>query len=356
MKFSANSLVRENIRKLEKYASARDEFSGKAKIYLDANENTAGSAARKKMNRYPDPLQKQVRKKIAEHKNIDTPEKIFLGNGSDEAIDILVRAFCEPRTDSLMIMPPSYGMYRVCAEINDVNILYVPLKKDFSLDVPQVIRKAREVKPKLIFICSPNNPSGKSFQAENIEAILRNTQGLVLLDEAYIDFSDKVSWNQRINEFPNLVVLQTFSKAWGMAGVRMGMAFAGREIIEIMNKIKYPYNISDLTAAAILKALQDEKRKVNMVLQIKKERGELIRALKSIPLVKEILPTDANFFLARFEDAKAVYRYLKSRGIIVRDRSDQLHCEGCLRITVGTHRENKILVNELKEYSEKVNT
>ncbi|MDZ7797150.1 MAG: histidinol-phosphate transaminase [Candidatus Marinimicrobia bacterium] len=301
-------------------------------------------------------MQKQVRRKIAEYKNIDTPEKIFLGNGSDEAIDILVRAFCEPRTDSLMIMPPSYGMYRVCAEINDVNIHYVPLKKDFSLDVTQVIRKAREEKPKLIFICSPNNPSGKSFQAENIEAILRNTQSLVLLDEAYIDFSNKASWSQRINEFPNLVVLQTFSKAWGMAGVRMGMAFAGRRIIEIMNKIKYPYNVSDLTAAVILKALRNEKRKISMVLQIKKEREKLISALKEFRLVKEVLATDANFFLARFRRSQSGIQLPESRGIIVRDRSEQLHCEGCLRTYRGERRrENTILVKELSEYSEKVN-
>ncbi len=351
MAFSLDTLVRENIRTMEKYASARDEFSGTAAIFLDANENSAGSATRKKMNRYPDPLQQRLRKKIAVNKAVDPVDKVFLGNGSDEAIDLLVRAFCEPGRDSLMIMPPTYGMYRVCAAVNDVNVLQVPLRDDFSLDTEKIISQASKHRPKLIFICSPNNPSGNLFDTKDIEKILSGTESLVLVDEAYIDFSDAVSWNQRIDAFPNLVVIQTFSKAWGMAGLRLGMAFAAPGIIEIMNKIKYPYNVSDLTAEAALKALKDGSRKQRIVRKVKKERAWLTERLRELPAVEKVFPTDANFFLLRVNNAKAVYRYLRSEGIVVRDRSGQMHCGNCLRITVGTRRENRILLKKLNAYS-----
>ena len=351
MTFDLNTLLRPNIRTLKKYSSARDEFSGRAAIFLDANENTAGSAGKTVANRYPDPLQKRLRRMIAAEKGIDAEDKIFLGNGSDEAIDILVRAFCEPGRDRLMLMPPTYGMYRVCADINDAAVLEVPLKPDFSMDTDAVIREAERRRPKLIFICTPNNPSGNSFPPEDIEAVLRNTGSVVLVDEAYIDFSERRSWTRRLDEFPNLVVLQTFSKAWGMAGVRLGIAFASPEITAVMNKIKYPYNVSDLTATAVIDALGSASRKRELVRSIIRRRAGLMREMRSLPMVEHIFPTDANFFLARFRDAKAVYGYLRDRGIVVRDRSGQLHCDNCLRITVGTPEENRVLTETLKNYA-----
>ena len=353
MNFLITSLIRDNIKKMKKYASARDEFSGRAKIYLDANENTIGSPTNQTLNRYPDPLQKQLRKSIANYKNIISPEHVFLGNGSDEAIDLIVRAFCEPRIDSLMIMSPTYSMYTVCANINDVAVLDVPLKPNFSIDVDQVINIATEKQPKLIFICSPNNPSGNIFPEEDIEAVIRNTNSLIIIDEAYIDFSDTPSWNRKIATFPNLIVLQTFSKAWGMAGIRLGMAFSNTEVIAVLNKIKYPYNINDVTANIVLETIKYPERKEKMVKQIKVERQRLMKELKDISVVKDVLPSVANFFLARFDDPDAVYAYLSREGIIVRNRSRQLHCEGCLRITVGTREENSILCDALMQYKNK---
>lgn len=350
MSISIKELVRPNILKMEKYASARDEFSGKAEIFLDANENTIGSPSGRSLNRYPDPLQKKLRRAIADHKNISVAEKIFLGNGSDEAIDLIMRVFCEPRKDAVMIFSPTYGMYRVCAEINDLRVLDVPLQEDFSADTSAVIKTAQKEQPKIIFICSPNNPTANIIPAEDIEKILSNTNSIVVVDEAYIDFSDTPSWICRIDDFPNLVVLQTFSKAWGMAGVRMGMAFSNTEVITLMNKIKYPYNINDVTAEIVLEALRDPEEKERMVRGIKQQRDELMRTMEAIPVVREVFPSQANFFLARFDDADAIYRYLANKGIIVRDRSRQLRCSGCLRITVGTRAENEKLTGILSRY------
>jgi len=353
MSINITSLVRKNILKMKKYASARDEFSGKAKIFLDANENAFGSPADQELNRYPDPLQKQLRDKIAAYKGIFSPEGLFLGNGSDEAIDLIIRAFCEPRVDSMMLLPPTYGMYSVCANVNDIKIIEVELNKDFSLDVEKIIDTANKENPKVIFICSPNNPSANVYAEEDIEAVLNNVNSLVIVDEAYIDFSDSPSWTKRKDEFNNLIVLQTFSKAWGMAGVRLGMAFSDPEIVNVLNKIKYPYNINDVTANIVLKTLSDPSRKEEMVAKIKKERSFLMDAFSNMALVKEVISSEANFFLARFDDPDDVYTYLTEEGIIVRNRSDQLHCEGCLRITVGTHEENEILCEALQAYTKR---
>ena len=353
MTVNITSLVRKNILKMKKYASARDEFSGKAKIFLDANENSFASPTDEKLNRYPDPLQKQLRDKIAAYKGISSPEGLFLGNGSDEAIDLVIRAFCEPRIDSMMLLPPTYGMYSVCANINDIKIIEVELNKDFSLDVEKIIETANKEKAKVIFICSPNNPSANVYDEKDVEAVLKNVNSLVIVDEAYIDFSDSPSWVKRRDEFNNLIVLQTFSKAWGMAGVRLGMAYADPEVVQVLNKIKYPYNLNDVTANIVLKTLIDPTRKEVMVEKIKKERSFLMNAFSNMTLVKEVIPSQANFFLARFDEPDDVYTYLTEEGIIVRNRSDQLHCEGCLRITVGTHEENEMLCEALQAYTKR---
>lgn len=353
MTIDINSLIRDNVRKMKKYASARDEFSGKAKIFLDANENSFGSPLNKELNRYPDPLQKRLRDKISDYKGLSSPDRVFLGNGSDEAIDLILRAFGEPKADSVMLLPPTYGMYSVAANVNDLGILQVPLNEDFSLDTKTIIDTANSKKPKVIFICSPNNPSANVYAAADIELILRSVPSLVIVDEAYIDFSNEPSWVKRLDEFNNLIVLQTFSKAWGMAGARLGMAFADPLIIEVLNKIKYPYNVSDCTSGNVLEALADPTRKETMVGRIKSERSYLMGKFSEIPLVKEVLPSQANFFLARFDEADKVYAYLTKEGIVVRNRSDQLHCEGCLRITIGTREQNDMLCEALSKYDEK---
>ena len=356
MNIDITSLIRDNVRRMKKYASARDEFSGKAKVFLDANENSFGSPADKKLNRYPDPLQKQLRDKISAYKGLSSPQRLFLGNGSDEAIDLILRAFCEPKSDSLMLLPPTYGMYSVAANVNDVKIIEVPLKPDFSLDVSNIIDVAEKEKPKVIFICSPNNPSANVYDAKDVEKLLEQVESLVIVDEAYIHFADSPSWVERLDEFKNLIVLQTFSKAWGLAGARLGMAFADPQIIEVLNKIKYPYNISDCAAGTVMNALEDIDRKENMVSRIKAERSYLMNRFGEIKIVKEVLPSQANFFLARFDDPDAVYSFLTEEGIVVRNRSNQLHCEGCLRITIGTREQNDLLCDVLNKYSEKVSS
>ena len=353
MKIDITSLIRENVRNMKKYASARDEFSGKAKVFLDANENSFGSPANKELNRYPDPLQKQLRDIISDLKGLSSPERLFLGNGSDEAIDLILRAFCEPKKDSLVLLPPTYGMYSVTANLNDVKILEIPLNPDFSLDTDKIIETAGNEHPKVIFICSPNNPSANVYAVSDVEKVLNNVESLVIVDEAYIDFADTPSWVNRLEEFNNLIVLQTFSKAWGMAGARLGMAFADPEIVQVLNKIKYPYKISDCAAGSGLAAVNDPERKEKMVSGIKTERAYLMQRFADMPIVNEVLPSQANFFLARFDDPDAVYRFLTEEGIIVRNRSNQLHCEGCLRITIGTREQNIMLCDALNKYAEK---
>ena len=347
--FNLNNLLRENIKKLVPYSSARDEFKGDASIFLDANENSFGSPLIKWYNRYPDPLQWKVKEKLSEIKSVPA-SNIFLGNGSDECIDILYRSFCEPGKDNIIIVPPTYGMYEVSANINDVSIKRVPLTNRFQLNL-QGIEEAVDDHTKMIFLCSPNNPTGNSLDRDDIEVILNNYFGLVVIDEAYINFSKHRSFIQELSEYPNLVILQTLSKAWGLAALRLGMCFASEAIIQVMNKVKPPYNINQATQELVLKAL-DEVDQVNvMIRDIVKEREALATALGKLSLVQEIFPSDANFLLVKVTAPQEIYKYLLDKGIVVRDRSKVERCEGCLRITVGTADENRELIDSLRAYS-----
>ena len=354
MNFDLNKLVRENIKKLKPYSSARSEFSGTAKVYLDANENSYGSPLTTWYNRYPDPLQRKVKKKISTIKNVPA-EQMLLGNGSDECIDLLIRAFCNPVKDSILICPPTYGMYEVYAHINDVPVKEVQLLPDFQLNL-EGIEAAIDDSVKIIFLCSPNNPTGNSLEREDIEIVLNNFEGIVVLDEAYINYSRHRSFLAELNEYPNLVVMQTFSKAWGLAALRLGITFASKAIIEVLNKIKPPYNINQSTQELVLKALENLEDVNAMTRETVKERGLLVKELATLPFVKKIYPSDANFILVRVEDANGTYDYLKSKGIIVRNRNSVLLCEGCLRITVGTEFQNKELVATLKQYQSTTTT
>jgi histidinol-phosphate aminotransferase len=342
MKFSLDSLVRENIKTLTPYASARDEFKGEARIFLDANENSLGSPLTKWYNRYPDPLQWELKKRISAIKNVPA-ENMMLGNGSDECIDLLIRAFCEPALDNIVICPPTYGMYEVCAHINNVAVKTAPLTPLYQLDL-NALQEVVDARTKLIFLCSPNNPTGNSLVREDVELVLNNFDGLVVLDEAYINSSE-------LSEYPNLVILQTFSKAWGLAALRLGMLFASQELVAVLNKIKPPYNINQATQELALQAL-DHLDNVNaMIKTLVDEREQLTAQLFQIPIVEKIHPSDANFILVKVKDAVAVYEHLKNRGVIVRNRSNVILCEGCLRITVGTPEENQELVQHLQQYS-----
>lgn len=341
MKIDIDSLVRKNIQRLKPYSSARDEFQGTASVFLDANESPSPSP----YNRYPDPLQKELKSKISSIKKV-TPENIFLGNGSDEPIDLLFRAFCEPDIDNVVIPQPTYGMYSVSANINNIEIKQVSLTPDFDLDVT-MIKSAWDKKSKLLFLCSPNNPSGNLLSSEKIIELVNSFHGLVIVDEAYIDFTNQQSFSQRLNEFNNLVILQTLSKAWGLAAIRLGMCFADKAIIHVLNKIKPPYNISILTQQVALKELEMEDRKEKWVKEILGERENLIQQLKSIKSVISVYASDANFVLAKMKDAKLMYQKLIEREIVVRDRSSVILCDNCLRITVGTKTENQKLLNSL---------
>lgn len=336
-------LVRKNIWALKPYSSARDEFKGEASVYLDANENPH----RKEYNRYPDPRQEAVKAKIAKLKGIPT-NQIFLGNGSDEAIDLILRVFCNPGIDNIVNPDPTYGMYEVCAHINDVELRKVKLEEDFSLNAQKLL-DATDEHSKVIFLCSPNNPSANIFNTEEVEKILRRFNGIVVIDEAYIDFSIKDTWMKRLNEFPNLIIIQTLSKAWGLAAIRMGMAFASPEIIGLMNKVKYPYNINQLAQEYALEQLDKEAEKDAWVADILHEREILIEALKTLPYVSKIYPSDANFVLVRVKDANGKYKALADKGVIVRNRSSIALCEDCLRITIGTKKENKELIEVMKK-------
>lgn len=346
--FNLASLVRSNIKNLSPYSSARDEFSGKASVFLDANENSLGSPLTKWYNRYPDPLQKNVKEKISFIKKVPV-EQIFLGNGSDEPIDILLRCFCEPQVDEVIIMPPTYGMYEVSANINNVKIRKVPLTPSYQIDL-ELLEESIQPNTKIIWICSPNNPTGNSMDRRSIEMILNNFDGLVVIDEAYINFSRQKSFVADLNEYPNLVVMQTLSKAWGLAGLRMGMAFASEEIVQYMNKVKPPYNISEPVQELALKALDEIGQVNDMIKAIVEMRTALEEELIKIEMVEKIYPSDANFLLVKFQDAKAVYQYLLDHEIVVRDRSNVQRCEDCLRITVGTEKENKVLIESLKSF------
>ncbi|WP_313186485.1 histidinol-phosphate transaminase [Sphingobacterium siyangense] len=345
--FNLNNLLRENIKKLVPYSSARDEFKGEASILIDANENPFGSPLNHDYNRYPDPLQHQVKAKLSKIKGVPS-ENIFLGNGSDEAIDILYRAFCTPGVDNVILVPPTYGMYEVSANINDVAFKKVNLTADYQLDLDG-IADAIDAHTKLIFICSPNNPTGNSIRRQDIETILNNFQGLVVVDEAYINFSAVKSFTQELAEYPNLVVLQTLSKAWGLAALRLGMAFASKEIIAVYNKIKPPYNINQATQDIVLEALDQVDQVNDWIKETVAEREKLVRELLELDYVQHITPSDANFILVKMEQPREVYDYLVQYGIIVRDRSKVELCEGCLRITVGTPAENQILLEKLNQ-------
>lgn len=336
------NLVRKNIASLVPYSSARDEFTGEAQVFLDANENPFNEP----YNRYPDPLQRKLKLKIAGIKNV-SPDKIFLGNGSDEPIDLLIRAFCEPETDNIVTIDPSYGMYQVAANINDVAIRKVPLSANFTLD-PMAVLHAVDLHTKLIFLCSPNNPSGNNLSRSGMLHIARHFKGIVVVDEAYIDFSPENSLLPDLDRHKNLVVLQTFSKAWGMAGIRLGMAFASPEIIGILNKIKYPYNLNILTQEKALEMLDNKEQVENWAATLINERNRISEELKNMPVVKTVYPSDANFVLVSVGNAALIYNKLVEKGIIVRDRSKVNLCAGCLRITIGSPEENNLLLEALK--------
>lgn len=337
------TLVRPNIWKLKPYSSARDEFKGEASVFLDANENPYNAP----YNRYPDPLQREVKEKIATLKGVNI-DSIFLGVGSDEPIDLLYRIFCEPGIDNVIAIDPTYGMYKVCADINNIEYRTVKLNDDFDFEPENLLAKV-DSKSKLLFLCSPNNPSGNSFSFEKIRYILEHFQGIVIVDEAYIDFSSRPSLLGKLDQYPNLVILQTFSKAWGSAGIRLGMAFASKEIIQIFNKIKYPYNINRLTQEHALELLERNDDIRTWVKELISEREKLQKELSKLPVILHIYPSDANFLLVRTSNAQALYDYLVKKGIIVRNRNKITLCENCLRITVGTPEENKILINALKD-------
>jgi histidinol-phosphate aminotransferase len=339
-----NNLLRKNIQNLKPYSSARDEYSGDAMVFLDANENPFNEP----YNRYPDPLQKELKQKISSLKNISA-NRIFLGNGSDEPIDLLIRAFCEPGNDNIVTINPTYGMYQVAADTNDIEVIKVSLTQDFELDSKQILQ-AVNGNTKLIFLCSPNNPSGNSLNKDAMLEIIQNFDGLVIVDEAYIDFAPGKSLLPEINKYPNLVILQTFSKAWGMAGIRLGMAFASVEIILMLNKIKYPYNINILTQQKALVLLENKDQVDIWVKKLIEEREKMAKYLAKLHFVTKIYPSDANFLLVSMTDARAIYNYLVENGIIVRDRSKIHLCDNSLRITIGTMDEDIVLLQALKDY------
>ena len=348
MSFELDALVRPNIKNLTPYSSARDEFKGEASIFLDANENSFGSPLTKWYNRYPDPLQWKVKKRLSEIKGIPA-EQIFLGNGSDECIDLLIRAFCEPALDNILICPPTYGMYEVSASINNVAIKRVTLTKDYQLDVEK-IAETIDGNTKMLFLCSPNNPTGNSLNREDIETLLNNYWGLVVIDEAYINFSRYRSFALELNEYPNLVIMQTLSKAWGLAALRLGMAFASKDIINILNRIKPPYNINQATQDLALQALDHVEDVNEMIREIVRERKTLETALPKLRVIQKVHPSDGNFLLVQVTKPLEIYEYLLGKGIVVRDRSRVQLCEGCLRLTVGTPKENKTLLEALDAF------
>ncbi|MGX5819526.1 histidinol-phosphate transaminase [Chitinophaga lutea] len=347
--FDLNNLLRENIKRLVPYASARDEFKGEASVYLDANENSFGSPLPTAYHRYPDPLQWKLKYKLADIKGVP-PQNIFLGNGSDEAIDILYRAFCRPGVDNVILCPPTYGMYEVSANINDVTIRKATLTPDFQLDL-DAIEAAVDENTKLIFICSPNNPTANAINKEDIEMVLNNFNGIVVVDEAYINFSRQKTLIQELTEYPNLVILQTMSKAWGLAALRVGMAFASEDIISVFNKIKPPYNINEASQQLALEALDNIAQVNDWIKETVAERNKLEKALEGLSIVEKVYPSDANFLLVKTVNANGIYDHLVQQGIIVRNRSKVELCAGSLRITVGTPEENITLLNALKTFA-----
>ena len=346
--FNLDTLTRDNIKKLTPYSSARDEFSGEAKVFLDANENSLGSPLIKWYNRYPDPHQQRIKQKLSAIKGIGAGH-IFLGNGSDECIDLLYRCFCEPGKDNVIICPPTYGMYEVSAHINDVEVRRAPLLENFQLDLVH-LENLTDARTKLIWLCSPNNPTGNSLNRSDMETVLNNFNGIVVVDEAYINFAKQKSFVQELAEYPNLVVMQTLSKAWGLAGLRLGMAFASTSIIDLLNKVKPPYNIGQATQELVLQALEEVGQVNDMIKILVDMRGALASVFESMPTVEKVYPSDANFILVRIKNARNVYEFLLTKGIVLRDRSNVKLCEDCLRITVGTEKENTQLVDAMQGF------
>ena len=342
-----DKLVRPNISKLTPYSSARNEFTGAAAVFLDANENPFNEP----YNRYPDPLQREVKERLAAIKGVK-PENIFLGVGSDEGIDLAYRIFCRPGIDNVVAIAPSYGMYEVCADINDIEYRKVSLDDNFEFDIESLLAAADE-NTKLMWICSPNNPTGNAYPLDIIKQVANRFEGIVMVDEAYIDFSDKGTMVDYLDEFPNVIVLQTFSKAWGRAGLRLGVAYASADIIGYYNKVKYPYNVNAVTQEMAIEALDDMATVTAWVSELLESRAELAKAFGEMTCVKHIYPSDANFLLIKVDNPDALYNYLCENGIIVRNRNRVEKCAGCLRITIGTKDENAQLINAIKEYDRK---
>ena len=336
-----NKLLRKNILDLKPYSSARDEYTGEAMVFLDANENPFNQP----YNRYPDPLQRALKEKIAVLKKVEAAN-IFLGNGSDEPIDLLIRAFCEPGKDNIVTINPTYGMYQVAADISAVELRKVSLTDEYELDTESLLAACDE-NTKLIFLCSPNNPTGNSLSKDAMLSVANKFKGLLVVDEAYIDFAPGKTLLNELSEIPNLVILQTFSKAWGMAGIRMGMAFASKEIIQVLNKIKYPYNLNILSQQKALELLEQNEQVENWVKLLISERERIAKDLENLPFVVKVYPSDANFLLVKMHDARGIYEYLVEEGIIVRDRSKVHLCDDSLRITIGAKNENNILMETL---------
>ena len=338
-------LTRKNIWDLAPYSSARNEYSGhEARVFLDANENPYNNP----FNRYPDPLQTEVKEKLAKIKGV-LPEQICLGNGSDETIDLAYRCFCEPSVDNVVAIQPTYGMYKVCADINNIEYRPVLLDENYQISADRLLN-ACDAHTKLIWICSPNNPTGNSINRDEIIQVLNTFEGIVIVDEAYSDFSAQKTLRSELDKYPNMIVLNTFSKAWGCAGIRLGMAFAHKDIIALFNKVKYPYNINILTQKQALEALKDPFVVEKWVRMILLERQRVMDAFSQLPICEKVYPTDANFFLAKMTDAQAIYDYLVEKGIIVRNRTKVQLCQNCLRITVGMKGENQELLSALRQY------
>jgi len=341
------NLIRENIKNIQPYASARDEFTevNSELVFLDANENPFENG----MNRYPDPQQQKVKQLLSEIKSVSI-ENILLGNGSDEVLDLIFRAFCEPNKDNVILLPPTYGMYKVLADINAIDVIEVQLTADFQPKTQTILLAANQ-KSKLLFLCSPNNPTGNSFSRVQVEKILRQFNGIVVLDEAYIDFSEQESWLNRLEEFPNLIISQTMSKAYGMAGIRLGVCYASKEIINVLNSIKPPYNVNALTQQKALDRLNRMDKIQKEIQLIKLQKEVLLKELKQIDFVEEVVPSDANFLLIKVDNPTKRYQQLIEKGIVVRNRSNQPLCENCLRISIGTEKENEQLIKVLRKLS-----
>ena len=341
-----DALVRENIKHLTPYSSARHEFTGHATVLLDANENAYGSPLDDNFNRYPDPLQWQLKSAIAKIKGVP-PENIFIGNGSDEVIDLAFRIFCDPVKDNVIICPPTYGMYEVSANINNVEIKRVNLLPGFQLDVPGIL-DAVDANTKLLFICSPNNPTANNMNREDVELLLNNFPGIVIIDEAYINYSRQKTFIQELTEYPNLIVMQTLSKAWGLAALRLGLGYASMAVISLFNKVKPPYNINEASQELALEALQHTEQVNNWIKEVTVQKQHLVKELTKFSFVEKVYPSDANFLLVKMKDANKLYDFLAAKGIVVRNRTKDVLCENCLRITIGTPVENDILLKDME--------